>query len=112
MLTFSGPALSQSSKRAPGHRNEQASIFFERCLACRIEQEGDGNLSFVRSTKELIGNRDPADAVKGHGSAVSQAKSRDIAIMLGHDARIRPILQSDTAPLGLGRPIEQAGGTA
>ena len=62
--------------------------------------------------KELIGNRDPANAVKSHCSPVSQTKSRDVAIMLGYDARRSGRPPSDAAPLGLCGPIERAGGAA
>ena len=66
----------------------------------------------VCSTKQLIDNRDLANAVKRYGSAVSQPKSCEITVMFGYDAVGRPVLESEAAPLGLCAPVEQASGPA
>ena len=47
-----------------------------------------------------------------HCSPVPQTKSRDIAVMLGDDARNRAVFHSYAARLRLGGPIERARGAA
>ena len=111
MLAFNGPVLPVEQGDAR-RANEHASIRLESRLTRWVEQEGDGDLSSVATPEKLVGDRDPAGAVKRHRSAVPQTKSRHVTIMLGDDARNRAMSKRNAARLRLGGPIERARGTA
>jgi hypothetical protein len=92
--------------------NEQSSILLKCCHARLMKHKGYCNLSRFRNAEKFVGDRKPAGAVKVHGAAVSQTKSRYVPVMLGYYARHRAVFQSYAARVGLASPIERASGTA